>query len=72
MQDASLHYNVQAFFMSATVLVQPYTGIRVPPCTGLMAVQHFSMNVIDSGTGTDTFFIYTYVTEHRDFQLRIA
>ena len=70
MQDASLHYNVQAFFMSATVLVQPYTGIRVPPCTGLMAVQHFSMNVIDSGTGTDTFFIYTYVTEHRDSQRR--
>lgn len=70
MQDASLHYNVQAFFMSATVLVQPYTGIRVPPCTGLMAVQHLLVNVIDSGTGTDTFFIYTYVTVHQQFQRR--
>ena len=70
MQDVSLHFNVQAFLMSAYILVQPYTGIRVPPCTGLMAVQHFSMNVIDSGTGTDTFFIYTYVTEHRDSQRR--
>ena len=59
---------MQAFFMSAHI-VQPYTGIRVPPCTGLMAVQHFSMNVIDSGTGTDTFCFY-YVTIHRDFQRR--
>ena len=40
MQDVSLHFNVQAFLMSAYILVQPYTGIRVPPCTGLMAVQH--------------------------------
>ena len=70
MQDEELASTMQAFFMSAHI-VQPYTGIRVPPCIGLMAMQHFSMNVISSGTGTDTFCSY-YVTMHRDFQRRTA
>ena len=72
MQDASLHYNVQAFFMSATVLVQPYIGVRIPPCTGLMAVQHLVVNVLSSGSDSDTFFIYTYVTVSRLFQFCTA
>lgn len=53
---------VQAFFMSA------YTynlniGIRVPPCIGLMAIQHLELNVISDGTGTDTFFIVMLQTQ---------
>ena len=34
-----LALDMQAFLMSAYI-VQPYTGIRVPPCIGLMAMQH--------------------------------
>ena len=33
-------------------------GIRVPPCMCLMAIQHLTLNVISSGTGTDTIFYY--------------
>ena len=71
MQRDSLHLSMQAFFMSADIVVQPYTGVRVPPCIGLMAIQHLFVNVIDSGTGSGTFCFY-YVTVSRTFQRCIA
>ena len=63
MQRGSLHLSMQAFFMSASI-VQSYIGVRVPPCIGLMAIQHLLMNVLDSGTGSDTFCFY-YGTIHQ-------
>ena len=71
MQCGSLHLSMQAFFMSADIIVQPYIGVRVPPCIGLMAIQHLLVNVISSGTGSDTFCFY-YVTIHQHFQRRTA
>ena len=68
MQATALHFTMQAFFMSASI-VEPYTGVRVPPCIGLMAIQHFSTNVLDSGTGSGTFCFY-YDTIRRKFQRR--
>ncbi len=59
----------QAFFMSATLVLTKILGIRVPPCIGLMAVQHLLMNVIDDGTGTDAFF-YCHVTKSSVFPRR--
>ena len=44
-------------FLCPYITYNHFYGIRVPPCTGLMAVQHFSMNVIDDGTGTDAFLL---------------
>ena len=71
MQRDSLHLSMQAFFMSANIVVQPYTGVRVPPCIGLMAIQHLFVNVLSDGTGSGTFCFY-YVTASRTFQRCIA
>lgn len=69
MQDVGLqdcrHY------LCPHILYNLNTGIRVPPCIGLMAMQHFSMNVLSSGTGTDTFCFY-YVIQISHFQRCIA
>lgn len=64
-----------AFTHAGVFYVRRFYGItlyRCPntPCIRLMAIQHFSMNVIDSGTGSGTFCIIHYVTIHREFQRR--
>lgn len=72
MQCGSLHLSMQAFFMSADIVVSPYTGVRVPPCIGLMAIQHLFVNVLSDGTGSGTFCFIHYVTASRTFQRCIA
>ena len=51
-----MHFTVQAFFMSAYHSTNLDIGIRVPPCTGLMAVQH-SVDCVEQRDRHGCFFI---------------
>lgn len=53
MQVANLHTYMQVIFMTVLKIL----GAIVPPCEVLMYSQHL-LNVLNSGTGDSTFFIY--------------
>lgn len=58
MQDDRLAFFYRHFLCPHISSTIKDIGIRVPPCIGLMAIQHLVLNVMSNGTGTGTFFIY--------------
>ena len=53
--------------MPANVVSTSYRGARVPPCIGLMAIQHLRVNVLDSGTGSGTSFVLYIMLQHHSY-----